>query len=81
MRGETTVPPVAAAADGTLGDDTIAQSLLAQAAKMEFEANGLLAERDRLRKQAQEKMPAVAPIVDATPKKKPGRVKKAPVVG
>jgi hypothetical protein len=81
MRGEATLPPVAAAADGTLGDDTLAHSLMAQANKMAAEARGLLAESERLQKQAQEMMPTVAPIVEATPKKKPGRVKKARVVG
>lgn len=82
MRGESTLPPVAAAADGTLGDDTLAQSLIAQANKMAAEARGLLAESERLQKQAQEMMPTMAPVVtEAQPAKKRGRVKKAPVVG
>jgi hypothetical protein len=84
MRGESTLPPVAAAADGTLGDDTLAQSLIAQANKMAAEARGLLAESERLQKQAQEMMPTMAPapvVAEAPPAKKRGRVKKAPVVG
>ena len=80
MRGESTLPPVAASANGALEDNTLAQSLIAQANKMAAEARGLLAESERLQKQAQEMM-TVAPIVDAIPKKKSGRVKKAPVVG
>lgn len=82
MRGESTLPPVAAAADGTLGDDTLAQSLIAQANRMAAEARGLLAESERLQKQAQEMMPTMAPVVtESQPAKKRGRVKKAPVVG
>jgi len=53
MRGDVTPPPVnVPAADGILGDNVIANNLLAQARKMEVEAKGLLAESARLQSEA-----------------------------
>jgi hypothetical protein len=87
MRGEATVDqPVnpVASPDGTLGDDTLAQSLRAQAARMAAEARGLLAESERLEKQAAEMMPQInttVAVTESAPKKKAGRPKKAAVAG
>lgn len=81
MRGESTVGIPA----GIIGDDSLAQNLMNQAARMAAEAKGLLAESERLQKEAQSLMPqlntTVAKSVDATAKKKAGRPKKAAVVG
>ena len=54
MRGESTVntPPVQAAPQGFLADNTIANNLLSQAHRMEAEAKGLLAESTRLKQEA-----------------------------
>jgi len=46
------VPPVAAAADGLLADNAIANNLLQQAQRMQAEAQGLLAESKRLQDEA-----------------------------
>lgn len=83
MRGESTVdvPPGL----GALADDSLAQNLMSQAAKMAAEARGLLAESERLQKEAQSLMPqlntTVAQEVESPVKKKNGRQKKAAVVG
>jgi hypothetical protein len=52
MRGPQTTAPVQAAVDGTLGDSTIANNLRQQATKMAAEARGLLAESNRMMKEA-----------------------------
>jgi hypothetical protein len=80
MRGESTIDPVTAGVD-TLGNDILAQNLMGQAARMAAEAKGLLAESERLQKEAQALLPQIN--TSATPteqpaKKKPGRQKKAP---
>jgi hypothetical protein len=80
MRGESTIDPVTAGVD-TLGNDILAQNLMGQAARMAAEAKGLLAESERLQKEAQALLPQIN--ISATPteqpaKKKPGRQKKAP---
>jgi hypothetical protein len=80
MRGEPTVN-IPTTGD-VIGDDSIANNLMAQAAKMEAEGRGLLNESERLRKEAQSLMPALNTTVAESPvKKKAGRVKKATVVG
>lgn len=84
MRGESTVnvPPLKAPQDGIVGDDSIAQNLLQQAARMAAEARGLLAESDRLQKEAQALMPQLNTTATEAPvKRKAGRPKKATVVG
>ena len=72
---DATVPPIAAAADGVLGDNSIATNLRAQAAKMAAEAKGLLAESDRLIQQATAMDPP-----PAAPKAKAPRAKKTKVI-
>lgn len=53
MRGEQNKPqPVMPTADGLLGDQQLANNLRQQAAKMTSEAKGLMAEADRLLKEA-----------------------------
>jgi len=52
MRGPQNTEPVQAASDGALGDSTIANNLRQQALKMAAEARGLLAESDRMLKEA-----------------------------
>ena len=78
MRGNTPTNT----APGTLDDSTLAQQRLEQAAKMEREANGLLAEAKRLKDEAIAMSPSLAPkkstkakatkseIVTETPKAK-----------
>jgi hypothetical protein len=56
---------VVAAQDGLLGDNVLANNLRQQATKMEMEAKGLLAESQRLLKEAAEIDP-----IKATAKKK-----------
>jgi len=53
MRQEQTAPVVATSGD-VLGDNVLANNLKQQAAKMELEAKGLLAESQRLQQQAAE---------------------------
>ena len=53
MRQEQTAPVVATSSD-VLGDSVLANNLKQQAAKMELEAKGLLAESQRLQQQAAE---------------------------
>lgn len=71
---------------GMLTDSDIARTMREQAEKMEREANGLLSEVARLRKEAAvmegvpSSAPAPAPVVEAAPVKKRGRVKKERVV-
>ena len=76
------VPPLAAPANGYLGDNTIAQQRLAQASRMEAEAKGLLAEAQRLKEEAVSLDPTVGastPSVSAPVAKKRGRPAKAKV--
>jgi hypothetical protein len=80
MRGEPTVN-IPTTGD-VIGDDSIANNLMAQAAKMAAEGRGLLAESERLQKEAQSLMPALnTTVAESTTKKKAGRPKKAVVVG
>lgn len=75
------------APEGVLADNAIARSLRDQAAKMEFEAKGLLAESQRLQKEASD-LDGVKPkkttkkavaVVPEAPVKKRGRPAKASV--
>ena len=75
MRGDT--PRVPVAPQGVLGDSALANNLRSQAARMEAEAKGLLAESARLQKEAAE-MEGVVPEV-SVPAKKRGRPAKATV--
>ena len=65
--------------DDTLGDNTIANNLRQQALRMAAEAKGLLAESDRMLKEAETLAPS-APIMETVPgnlnKKSRGRPKK-----
>lgn len=68
-----------------LGDDAIASTMRQQAAKMAAEARGLLAEADRLNKDAEALSPSTTPVVNVktttpTEKKTKGKTKKVPVV-
>jgi hypothetical protein len=78
MRGESTInqPQVAQTqpSNGVLGNNELAVNLRAQAIRMSNEAKGLLAEADRLIKEASQ----MEGIVQSAPKK--ARVKKEPVV-
>ena len=71
LRGNSTSDsPVVAAQDGLLGDNVLANNLRQQATKMEMEAKGLLAESQRLLKEAAEMDPIKAPVKKkAVPKK------------
>lgn len=77
MRGDktaqTTTPvvPTTVATDGTLNDNTIANNLRQQAIKMSNEAKGLLAEADRLMKEADALNPSAttSAVVNAEPVK------------
>ena len=59
-----------------LGDTTIANNLRQQAVKMQNEANGLIAEANRLIKEAEALAPSPAPKVEVSVKKTRGRPKK-----
>lgn len=78
MRDSKATPPVVAAQDGLLGDSVLANNLRQQAAKMEAEAKGLLAESTRLMKEAAEMDPVKA-VVEKAPAKKKAAPKKAKV--
>lgn len=72
MRGESTLPPSPKkAADGVLGNSDLAVNLRAQATRMANEAKGLMAEAERLLKEAAQ--------MEGTPKVKKERVKKIKV--
>lgn len=60
MRGDEQAPPVTNA-EGALDDGGLAQNLLDQATKMENEAQGLLAESERLKKEAGDLNPSLKP--------------------
>lgn len=77
MRGD--VQPLAGNQNSALDDDSIAQNLLRQAAKMTAEAQGLLAESARLEQEAKSLMPE--PVAEQPTKKKPGRQKKTVALG
>ena len=70
MRGDVQQPP-AQTAPGLLGDNDLANNLRQQAAKMTAEAKGLMAEADRLLKEAAQMDPAPveAPAKKSTAKK------------
>lgn len=81
------MPPVTSA-NGALDDSLLAQQRMDQATKMEREANGLLAEAQRLKDEAISMNPALAPakpkttkttkakvVVEAAPKAKAKKVK------
>lgn len=79
MRGPQ--PPVVSAADGLIADTTLANNLRQQAAKMATEAKGLLAESDRLLKEAAMMDAPVSLAQESVPAaKKRGRPAKAKVV-
>lgn len=69
MRGNQQQAPVQATTSDVLGDNAIANNLRQQAAKMAAEAKGLLAESDRLLKEASQMDPPPAPIAEAKPKR------------
>ena len=77
--GTKSVPVGLVATDDTLGDNTIANNLRQQALRMAAEAKGLLAESDRMLKEAETLAPS-APIMETVPgnlnKKSRGRPKK-----
>jgi hypothetical protein len=52
MRGESNVPPNVPPVDGILGDNQLANNLRNQAMRMHTEAKGLMAEAERLLKEA-----------------------------
>lgn len=56
--GDTVAPPLAAPTDGALSDSELAESLKRQAEKMTSEAKALMAEADRLHKEAAMLVPA-----------------------
>jgi hypothetical protein len=83
MRGdkvpELDTAPVQSSGDA-LGDAALAANLRQQAERMSLEANGLLAEAQRLVDQACGLDPVMAsPALDSTPVKTKGRPKKTPV--
>ena len=85
MRGDVVpgleAPPIQAASGDALGDTALAANLRQQADRMSREANGLLAEAQRLVEQARSLDPIKAPsTLDSTPVKTKGRPKKTPVV-
>ena len=77
MRGDQTTAPRGVQSSGdTLGDQQIANNLRQQAAKMAAEAKGLLAESDRLLKEAASMDPApVVTEVTSAPKARKSRSK------
>ena len=74
---ETTIQPLQASGDA-IGDNAIANNLRQQAMKMSVEAKGLLAEADRILKEAEILAPSssVLPKVVVSDKKTRGRPKK-----
>ena len=77
IRGDK--PKITDAPQGVLGDNAIANNLRAQAARMEAEAKGLLAESLRLQTEATEMDGFVNPSSTSIPAKKRGRPAKATV--
>jgi hypothetical protein len=78
MRGDR-LPPIVAAPDGVIGDTTLASNLRQQATKMSNEAKGLLAEADRLLKEANQLEGPAVTETSAVVKKR-GRPAKAKVL-
>lgn len=60
-RARQGLPPVQADATGGLDDKSLAANMLAQAKKMESEAQGLIAEAARMKKEAERMFPGVMP--------------------
>jgi hypothetical protein len=85
MRGNQNVPPIEAGSSDALGDTAIATNLRTQAEKMAAEARGLLAESERMMKEASQLdgtlMSASVPSITApTEKRGRGRPAKAKVI-
>lgn len=78
MRGDQ-LPPVTSAPDGVLADNALANNLRQQAERMDREAKGLMAEAQRLLKEAaqMEGIPAETKATPETGVKKRGRPAKA----
>lgn len=66
------VPPLQSV-DGALDDKTLASNMLAQAKRMEQEAQGMIAEAARMKKEAERMVPNVTPAVLAPPPEPPRR--------
>jgi hypothetical protein len=60
-RQQGVVPPVQATANGALDDHALAANMLVQAKRMETEAQGLIAEAARMKKDAERMFPGVNP--------------------
>ena len=79
------IPPVAAPEAGALDDRAIASNMLAQAQRMESEAQGLIAEAARMKKEAERMVPSVSvsnantSVVTETAKRGRGRPSKVKV--
>lgn len=79
MRGDRNTPPIVAAPEGVIADTALASNLRQQAVRMSNEAKGLLAEADRLLKEASQlEGPAVTEMQPVA--KKRGRPAKAKVL-
>jgi hypothetical protein len=59
--------------DGALDDKALASNMLAQAKRMEVEAQGMIAEAARMKKDAERMSPNVTPAVLAPPPEPPRR--------
>jgi hypothetical protein len=66
------VPPLQSP-DGALDDKALAGNMLAQAKRMEVEAQGMIAEAARMKKEAERMVPNVSPAVLAPPPEPPRR--------
>lgn len=66
------VPPLQSV-DGALDDKALASNMLAQAKRMEVEAQGMIAEAARMKKEAERMVPNVTPAVLAPPPEPPRR--------
>lgn len=78
MRGDK-LPPIVAAPDGVIADTDLASNLRQQATRMSNEAKGLLAEADRLLKEASQ-LEGPAVVENKQVAKKRGRPAKAKVL-
>jgi uncharacterized protein YfaQ (DUF2300 family) len=74
---ELGAPPMKATGDSTLSDSVLASNMLTQAKRMEVEANGLIAEAARMKKDAERMFPGVStnvtgqqPAIESTESKK-----------
>jgi hypothetical protein len=81
QRTNFSTPPQPVSADGALDDRAIAGNMLAQAQRMEREAQGLIAEAARMKKEAERMVPNVAPaqLAPEAPPPRRGRPPKARV--